>query len=85
MINPSDQSYVTLDDVGLLGQVQGHGVMRQEVAVVDGSVAGHAGDTLGLLGQGVRHHVQRGDVLGFCLLIVLLVLALWREFERIRR
>lgn len=73
-VNP----YIALDDVGFLGLVQLHAVVREEVVGADAPVAAHAGDSLGFLGQGDRYHVQRCMVLGLDFFVVLLVFPLLR-------
>lgn len=72
-------THVALDDVGLLGQVQQHGVMGQEEVGVDAAVPGHAADGLRLLSLGDGHHVQRRVILGLDLFVVLFVFSLWEK------
>jgi len=75
---PRVGAHVALDDVGFLGQLQQHAVGGQEELAADALVARHAGDALGLFGQGDGHHVQSDVELGLDLLIVLLIFTLWR-------
>lgn len=77
--------HIALDDVGFLGQVQQHAVIRKIVVAVDAPVAGHAGNPLGFLSQGNGHHIQRRVVLGLDLFIVLFVFTLWRHQQEIVR
>lgn len=51
-------TYITLDDVGFLGQVQRYTVRGKEKVGADAPISSHASDALGLLSQGHSHHIQ---------------------------
>lgn len=76
-------TYITLDNVGFLGQIQQDAVRWKEIVGADAPVTSHAGNCLGFLSQGDWQHIQWCMILGLYFFIVFFVFTLWRYKQEI--